>query len=139
MDARLKDDARWFADHGSSRVGFAMADGLALARAEQALKESNAVVVWEPDDDADWSFLDDWSGPERERWDRTDHYAESARIVMPCRECIRNGWHSAETCRHSETLASLYGIIDADDSYRRVIAAELALECMPALRTPETA
>lgn len=122
-----RDDVRFFAEHGSQRVGYAWTDALAMARAEKALIASGATVVWENDNDADASFVDTWDEADRKRWNMTNHLAESATLILPCYD-RHHGGHGSLTCDHAETLASLHGIFDADDDYRRVIEAELALE-----------
>lgn len=131
MDARLRKAAVWFAANGATRVGYAMADGLAMARAERALAASDVMAVWADDDDPDWSFVETWSEVDGKRWKRSEHVAETCRLVIPCQRCIDDGLYgSAGECRHAEIIASLSGIIDADPSYRRVIQAELALEAI---------
>lgn len=110
-------------EHSGYVVGENARCAIALARAELALAASDAVVVWEPDDDTDWSFIDTWPEKDARAYRKGDHYAESCAIVRPCPE------HGVD-CPHAEYLASLGGIIDADTNYRRTIAAELASEAL---------
>lgn len=117
-------------DHSATIVGETAACAIALARAELAAHAAGVVYVWEPDDDADWSFVDTWPVADQRRWRGVDrereHYAEYCLLVRPCPE------HGPD-CPHSDVLASLYGIIDADNDYRRTVEAELALEAFEAI------
>jgi len=120
-----RDAVRFFAEHSSyvsdplTHSAKRWAGGLALARAERALKDSNYRIVWDYDDDADFSFVDTWEEKDRERWNRSEHVAEWCRIED----------------EDGNVLSSLCGIIDADNDYRRVIEAELASEVYDSLST----
>lgn len=107
--------ARWrfFLEH----AGYATPPGRAqcaldLARAEErANTDPSLRFRWEPDVDPDLSWMSD---EERAR----PHEVEGC-IVERFELC--GTWHP---------ITSLWGIVDADDAYRRVIEAELACECV---------
>lgn len=110
-------DVRFFRGHAGGVVGRATQGALDLARAEREMKKRGWVVTWEPDSDADLSWMDD---DERSRpheifvavlWDRdpTGH---------------------ARAAGKAKILASLGGIVDADAAYARVVEAELASEAL---------
>lgn len=127
---RLRNAFAFFKAHAGGIVGEAAKGALALARAE-AWAQTNAYsdvtgtgleYVWEFDEFADWSWLEQDFIPQSER-DKEHEVTQVALVrVTKCTECGK------ET---RETLASLGGIFDADANYRRVIEAELALEVMP--------
>jgi|SRR5215472_11457019 len=106
----------FFRANAGGVVGYTAHNAITLARAEAWAKREGIRFVWEPDDDADWSWMDD---DERKR----EHTVEGCRAVRV---------HECERCGHetADTLASLWGIFDADNAYRRVVEAELALEAM---------
>ena len=116
---------QFFSKNAGGIVGENAKGALALARAELAAKDAGLMFVWEWDSDADLSFYDIkddrgrfyHSRTERER----DHEVLWCRCVIPCAE------HGAN-CRHATQLASLSNIVDPDQSYMRVVEAELALE-----------
>jgi hypothetical protein len=118
-----RDAVRFFAEHAGyvsdprSHSAKRWQGGLTLARAERALRDSNLRVVWDDDDAADWSFVDTWDEKDRTRWQRSEHVAEWCRIED----------------EDGNVLTSLCGIVDADNDYRRVVAAELALEVYDSL------
>jgi hypothetical protein len=78
---------------------------LALAHAERWAQENDLTFTWEPDFDPDLSWM---SEGERAK----EHVSEG---------CV---------CRDAEghVLTSLWGIVDADQKYRRVVEGELASE-----------
>lgn len=84
----------------------------ALAKAEKKARELNFQFLWEPDYDADLGDHAYWCAMAKHGKD-CSHNAEGVSLMV-------NG----------ETLQSLWGIIDADESYRRVVEAELALEAL---------
>lgn len=121
---------RFFRDHAGYVVGQRAQGALALARAEQWLDSQlldRFAFCVEPDSDPDLSFADTWPERDRNQFYSREHEVLCASIVKPC---ASHGMH----CRHTEVLASLCGIVDADSKYMRVIRAELALEVMPAKR-----
>jgi|SRR5215471_2977808 len=87
-----------------------------LARAEAWAKRQGIRFVWDYDEDADWSWMDE---DDRQR----EHVVEWCRAerISVCEHC----GHETAT-----TLAGLCSIFDADSDYRRVVEAELALEAM---------
>jgi hypothetical protein len=105
---------RFFAEHAGYVVGERAKGALALARAERDASEAGVEFVWEYDDDADYSWMNEEEAAR-------EHTVERVRAVLPCDE------HGID-CKHARTLGSLSGIFDADANYRRVIEAELALE-----------
>jgi len=106
MNSQLIRAWRFFLKHtGYCTPPGRAACALALAHAEQWAHESHLRFTWEPDFDPDLSWM---SKVERAK----EHV---------CEGCI---------CRDTEgnVLASLWGIVDADDEYRRVVEGELASE-----------
>lgn len=87
----------------------------ALAAAEAWLKDNSAFyeVTWEPDHDGDHSYLDQPEFAGQDIWT-----CEQATLWMIDAD---QPW----------VAASLGCIDNADDAYRRVVAAELALEVKP--------
>lgn len=84
-----------------------------LAEAERYAKERNWEFVWEYDEDADWSWMDE---------EEQNKYHE----VFGCRM-----FTGTDTVDPFLPAQSLYGIFDPSDDHRRVVQAELALEEMP--------
>lgn len=93
---------------------------LALARAERDARAEGIEFRWEydPDGASDWR-----SDLRRDYTDYTPEYVEECRAVS----------------ERGKTLASLCGIADADDNYRRVVEAELASEALESLWKRESA
>jgi hypothetical protein len=118
----LKREYSFFKANAGYRVGHSAEGALRLARASLLLSELESQelvsIEWQHDDYADRGPID-WGGSEKEiaQWNRSVHEVEWC--------SIRN--------ENGEILASLSGIWDADDRYRRVVEAELALECMEEL------
>jgi hypothetical protein len=84
-----------------------------LAKAEAFASEHGWRAEWVCDEDADASFVDTWEDvKDRDAWHAEEHTAEG---------CVLKD-------ASGETLASLWGIFDADVNYRRVVEAELAQE-----------
>jgi hypothetical protein len=85
----------------------------ALARAEERAEAAGFVFEWVPDECSDLSWMDE---------------AEAARDheVLGCIVHDPAGEH----------LASLWGIVDADANYRRVIEAELGAEALEGYAAP---
>ena len=122
--------------HGSARVGSNATDALALARAERDAQAVGVYFLWRPDERADLSWLDGKDDNGRflfpKSYREQHHDVDSCRAILPCAE-----WEIPEiasNCHHADELASLYGITDADNTYRRVIEAELALEAAEAIQ-----
>jgi hypothetical protein len=105
---------RFFRDNAGYIVGERARCALSLARAERDAKEQGIAFRWEWDSDADLSWMSD---AERQQ----EHEVEGCIAYIPCPD------HGAD-CKHATVLASLWGIVDADSNYRRVVEAELALE-----------
>jgi hypothetical protein len=105
MTPQLLQSYRFHVLHSACIVGEHAVSGLALARAELAARELDWSFSWEYDSDADLSWMSD---AERKR----DHEIEG---------CILRD-------AAGDVLASLWGITDADNTYRRTVEAELASE-----------
>jgi hypothetical protein len=112
---------RFFFEHAGYVVGRRAECALSLAKAEEWANRKGIEFVIEPDQDADWSFVDTWSEREQEEFRSREHEVISVLAFKPCRQ------HGVE-CKHAICVASLSGIFDADNSYLRVIRAELAAE-----------
>jgi hypothetical protein len=83
---------------------------LKYARAEMKARADDSLrVVWEPDDCPDTSWCED-----------IGYKITDQTTVEVCRIESRCG-----SCGQWETVESLCGIFDADDTYRRVVEAEL--------------
>jgi hypothetical protein len=109
---------RFFLEH----AGYATPPGraacaLGLSRAEERAKAVGITFEWEWDEDADLSWMDD-----RDRYYHHDGGKRHPR-EHEVLGCIARG-------PDGEHLASLWGIVDADASYRRVVEAELAAEAL---------
>jgi len=103
----------WFRKHGvGGIVGRDAATCLALARAECAAMECEWYWIWE----------DDYYG-----WVDIQNDLRIGYISKDCRpdRCQRCVLYNEK----GEEMASLCGIWDADDNYRRIVQAELACEC----------
>lgn len=98
--------------HGGGIVGRTAEFALKTAKALQHARSQDWEFRWDFDSDADYSFMETWPEPDQKRWNRDSHSAEYCQLVD------ENG----------SVLASLSGIIDADDNYRRVVEGDLALE-----------
>ena len=101
----------FFKNHAGYIVGKKALCALNLAKSE-ALAEANSNRVrfeWQYDDSGDRG-PEDWGWPEKEikRFWESDHYVEGCVLYID-----------------DEPTESLWGIWDADTSYRRVIEAEL--------------
>ncbi len=105
-------DMQFFRRHGGGVVGEAARGALSLARAEREMTKRGWTVEWVPDDNADWSWLDQ-PGFEREKAKEHEVYGAVLKD------------------RHGKVLASLWGIFDPDRHYMRVVEAELASEALP--------
>ncbi len=110
--------------HGNTGgiVGNAASYALRLARAYEAAHDDETLeYVWDNDQDADTSWMDEQALAD---------YQAGDTVILQCaliRKC--EGGHGVE-CRHSEYLASLGGIAvgPSDDFYRMLVEAELADE-----------
>jgi hypothetical protein len=106
----LRDSFRFFFEHD----GYVTPPGRAVcairtARAELAVRQRDDIRFrWEPDECPDLSWM---SARELER----EHYVEGCIMERKC-----------STCGAWESVDSLWGITDADDTYRRIIEAQLA-------------
>jgi hypothetical protein len=100
-------DYQFFFKQAGYVVGERAKGALNLARAEQYAEQHGWSFDWTPDDDADWSWMDD---KERKR----EHE------VFGCVLRDENG----------NAIESLWGIFDPDENYQRVVQAELASEAM---------
>lgn len=88
-----------------------------LATAELWARQEGYTVEWEDDWDSDHSYRDDdnWSADEPNPFTPELESCEQATLYDP----------------DGVIVGSLGCIDDADDNYRRVVAAELALDVMP--------
>lgn len=91
-------------------VGRAAECALSLARSEQIAADIGIEFRWEWDDDPDDSWMSERERAQPHEW-------------VCCRAFSADG-----TC-----LAGLCGIVDPDESYRRVVEAELASEALQAI------
>jgi hypothetical protein len=98
---------RFFFANAGYIVGQRAQCALSLARAEQYAQDNDWVADWVGDDDPDLS----WMSAEEQR---------QPHEVLGC--VLRDA--------NSNVLASLWGITDPDNSYMRVVAAELAAESL---------
>lgn len=108
MTKRMIQAYKFFRKHAGGIVGRDAQTALNLARAEHWMSETGAEYSIEPDWDADLSWMTD---AERKK----DHECVGVCLRNP------NGDHAPY---------SLWGIVDADSDYLRVIVAELASEAM---------
>ena len=136
VNSELHRAFQWFLPRVGGIVGQNAQTALTLARAERWMAGQDGIeIVWEADPDTDLGEHAHWC-PNGRAYDRLrtagasrygirpcDHEGESCALVRPCPD------HGI-ACRHTEYLASLGGIIDADRDYRRIVAAELAAEIM---------
>lgn len=128
MTPDLRRRYQFFHEHAGYIVGQHAKSALHLARAERWLEtQPDLFVVEEPDFERAYCYYDD---PKCQYHEGSTHEWDTAcvRIVRICAQCLRNGDANGETCRHSDTIASLSGIIEPDAAYLRVVRAELASE-----------
>ncbi len=98
---------RFFHEHAGYCVGRRAQGALVLAHAERDAASAGFTFSEEADAHADLS------------WMEADEAAKDHECIgMVCRDADGN------------VLASLWGIVDADANYRRVVRAELALEAL---------
>lgn len=121
MTRNLIEAALFFRAHAGYVVGERASGALKLARAELEASRRSWTVTWESDDYYDLG--------DHEYWCQEARRAKSESRRPKCRHAVE-----IAILRDSsgEILACLGGIIDADDEYRRVIDAELALEALAA-------
>ena len=104
IDPFLRLSYQFFKQNAGYVVGRRAEGALALARAERWARSTGSVRFrWVDDINADWDA----------------ELQEGCVLERQCPEC--GSW----TCE-----ASLWGIVDADADYRRVVEAELALEVL---------
>lgn len=118
IDVKTLGQFRFFREHAGYRVGYNAAGALALTRAENWYLNNETEYKWEDDPEPWGDFFVDAEHND----DYVPHTIEGCVLQM------------TETCslgfKHTIVLASLWGIADADDNYRRVVEAEMALEAM---------
>jgi hypothetical protein len=102
---RLLSAFRFFRENAGYCVGQAALGAWSLTKAEQYARRNDWEFSWEEDFEPDLSWMDD---------EESAQYHEVYGCV--CRDVDGN------------VLADLWGIVDPDSSYRRVVEAELALE-----------
>ena len=102
---KLERAFHFFFDNAGYIVGQRAACALSLARAEQYAEDQDWTAEWVNDDDADLSWM---SEEERQQ--------EHELLGCVLKDAAGN------------VLGSLWGIVDADCNYRRVVEAELAAE-----------
>lgn len=101
---------RW-AYEAFRRMGYGAGQALEMARAEAEAREAGLHFEW-ADDPVGWGDVES---------DLRMGYIDQAPERVECAACLSED---------GECLASLCGIEDADDDYRRVIEAELAMEAL---------
>lgn len=106
----IRDDFKFFFENAGYIVGERAKGALDLARAERYAFDSGFRFEWTDDEDPDRSWEEDagYKGP--------GEYL-CCRLIRVCPHC-----------NVESTAASLCGIVDPDDNYRRIIEAELAAE-----------
>lgn len=113
LNASLIRSYRFHRAQGGGIVGYAAAGALAAARAELEAASRGYVTTWEHDPDTDLGDHEYW-----------------------CRDAERGkcdghaGYQAALYDDDGNFLAGLGGVIEPDATYRRVIAAELAMEAL---------
>lgn len=112
---------RFFFENAGYVVGKRALGALRLMRAEQWAKENGYTWEWSHDIDPDLSFLP--CNCENEKDPRRCERHSREYEVLGCVLYNENREHRQ----------SLWGIVDPDWSYRRLVQAELALEEMPDL------
>ena len=153
---------KFFRENAGWVVGQNAQGALALARAELKAEELGRVFAWEGDEDG-YDTVSDYHDPKdgtcpiealRKRYEEGDGFIRDqilkAKLAPTYPESSYGrtykrvgGWcdHEVEVCvvyaeddeSRDHPLASLGGIIDADDTYRRVVEAELAMDALDAL------
>jgi hypothetical protein len=108
----------FFKDHAGYCVGRKALGALALAKAEIWAEEKEVEYRWDWDDDGDLGDHHYWCSTAIE--ENHFHMPERSRHTHEILWCAA---YLDDAC-----IASLSGIIDPDNTYRRVIEAELALE-----------
>ncbi|MCP3994811.1 MAG: hypothetical protein GY722_07080 [bacterium] len=106
-------------------VGRRAAGALAKSRAYLAIKNDPSYRFrWEPDDCADWSWL----------YEQTDDH-DGDGLLFPRSAREGENWQEVcilekrcGSCGAWECIASLCGIHNPDDNYKRVVEAELSEE-----------
>ncbi len=98
---------RFFTSHAGYVVGHRAECALSLARAEQYARDNDWHAEWVDDDCPDLSWM-------------TEEELQQPHEVLGC--VLKDD--------AGNVLASLWGITDPDNSYMRVVAAELAAESM---------
>jgi hypothetical protein len=117
VSQRLRDGFRFHLENGGTVSGQRAACALRSARAEIAARAEGIEFIWEDD-------CDDW----KER----QEYEEDTGYKVQRSECCR----AVDT--DGNTLASLCGIWDAGDDYKRVVEADLASEALDTIAERET-
>lgn len=110
--AVTREQFRFFQRFGGGCIGRNALAAINLARAESYADRAGWEAHWVTDSDCDGPHEWGWSEAEIRRWERSSHEYEG---------CILRD-------AKGNRLASLWGIWDADASYRRWVEAELALE-----------
>jgi len=113
-------DMQFFREQAGYVVGERSKGALDLARAEREMKRRGWVVTWQPDNDADLSWMSD---EERAQ----DHEIYGA--ILWDRDPV-NMLARTPRERKAQQLASLWGIVDPSSEYQRVVEAELASEAL---------
>jgi len=124
--AALREAWRFFHDAAGGIVGERAVTAMSLARAEARAAELGISFYWFNDPEPDVSWMD---ADQLAEWRAGDVRMEAARAVLDTDDADDYG----------STLASLYGIHGADDEYRRVVNAELALEALASLEAERNA
>jgi hypothetical protein len=148
MTPEFRRAVMWFHAHGAGTVGRSMIGALHLARAEAHAARMGWRFEWTADDSGDLGDHEEWCG-------RARMAAHADSRAECCHRTGLDGWISHEDwctrarrtthqgCEHEilgcilktrddAHAASLWGIIDADRDYGRMVQAELALEVLGA-------
>ena len=113
----LRSAFKFFSEHAGYVVGEHAKSALELARAERAAKKKGVCFRWEPDEDADLSWMDEAQRKKNYDVEWVAAYRKSS--------CLRGEPHP-----RAIPCASVGGVVGADRNYRRVLEAELASECL---------
>ncbi len=149
MNATIRSAYSFFRKHAGYIVGENAKGALQLAKAEVWAEANGYRYAWRHDDDVDLGDHEYWCNDAKRfkagydsdgdripsysrRGSDCDHEVLSCLMYAPCEDEDRHSDCSDyEPCRDCEVVASLGGVIDASNDYRRVVEAELALEAMP--------
>jgi len=127
MNTDLQNAYTFFKQHAGGIVGESAQVALMLAKAEQWAEDHGLVSLTEQDTEQAYCYCDSDTCKYHEG---SDHTWETvvAFLVKPCEQYSEDACDLS--CRHTDVLASLGGIMEPTSDYLRTIHAELALEAM---------